>query len=246
MNEPPGQSPETQVTPDIVDTLVKTTRKRQRLTGGQILRETRPGFLELAVSAQSYAEELLEDAQRRYHPPIACSEGCDYCCHIAVNVSVPEVLVILDYIDRHFSESEKEALGERVRDRRRALLSLSGQERKLTNVRCPLLGEDGACSVYPRRPLSCRGFNSTDVEACRQRYERPDLDLSNPAFGYNLYATRGIAQGLKSALEDAEFEPVELDLIKALHLFWDDADRVVKKWRKKGAKAIKSARRFDT
>ncbi|MCA9791126.1 MAG: hypothetical protein KC910_05000, partial [Candidatus Eremiobacteraeota bacterium] len=44
-----------------VESLVETTRETERLAGGQILEETRPGFLELAVDAYSYAEELIEE-----------------------------------------------------------------------------------------------------------------------------------------------------------------------------------------
>lgn len=216
------------------------------MRGGQILEETRPGFIELAVGAHAHAKELIDEAVETHQPPLACSKGCDYCCHFPVNVSVPEVVAIIDYVERHFSPSQQQALGERIREKRRALLQLTADQRRHTNIRCPLLKEDGCCSVYRVRPLGCRGFNSTDVEACRRRFEQPDKDISNPAFGYNVFAARGVAQGVRLALKDAGLEPLQLDLIKALHLFWDDPSGVVKKWRKKGTRAIKSAVAFDS
>ncbi|MGE0491935.1 MAG: YkgJ family cysteine cluster protein [Vulcanimicrobiota bacterium] len=227
------------------ESLVETTRETERLAGGQILEETRPGFLELAVDAYAYAEELIDQAAKRYYPPLACSQGCSYCCHLPVSVSVAEVVAVLDYVQENFSADEREALRQRVAQRYQEVVELSDQERKHTNIRCPLLDEAGRCSVYPVRPLACRGFNSTDLEACRQRFEHPELDLSNPAFGYNVQAALGVAQGVQQALQDAGLEPIELDLIRALRLFWSDPQRVLKKWRKRGRRAIKAAQRSD-
>lgn len=228
-----------------VESLVETTRETERLAGGQILEQTRPGFLELAVDAYSYAEELIDEAAERYYPPLACSQGCDYCCHLPVSVSVAEVVAVLDYVQQNFSAPRREALRQRVAARYQDVVELTDEQRKHTNIRCPLLDDDGRCSVYPVRPLACRGFNSTDVEACRRRFEHPELELSNPAFGYNVQAALGVAQGVQQALQDAGLEPIELDLTRALRLFWNDPQRVLKKWRKRGRRAIKSAQRSE-
>lgn len=228
---------------ETVESLVETTRETQRKAGAKILGETRPGFVELAVSAHSYADELMERAAEWFFPPLACAEGCNYCCHIPVNVSIAEVVAIMDYVEGNFSPARRAEIKERI-DQRCSQLETVG-DRNSVNIRCPLLDDSGACSVYPVRPLACRGFNSTDLEACRLRFEQPGKSVSSPAFGYNVYAAIGVAQGVQLSLKDAGHDPVQLDLIKALEMFWDDPSGVLEEWREGGERALESAERFE-
>ena len=80
---------------------------------------------------------------------------------------------------------------------------------------CPLL-VDELCSVYEARPLVCRGYNSTDVEACRRAHANPGLLV--PTFAPLKDVTDGATVGMAQQLRDAGFSDAMVDLGTALHI----------------------------
>ena len=100
-------------------------------------------------------------------PPLACKSGCIHCCYNQVALTEGEAI----YLGMHLLETRSK---ERLQDlavRTRALVdSLQGkkwQDIGMQRHRLPcLFMEDGNCSVYPARPLACRGWNSVDVNMC--------------------------------------------------------------------------------
>jgi len=93
---------------------------------------------------------------------IHCGKGCSCCCSLVVNCTFPEALLLaggldeglLQHIDR-YTERLKGLLGgvAALQDYLRLHRRESGG--------CPLLGADGACLEYARRPLSCRALLAT-------------------------------------------------------------------------------------
>src|SRR5437016_1577560 len=56
-------------------------------------------LVEAADHGTRIAEEAVRSAgQADPPPPSACREGCDWCCHLTVGTSVPEVVRILEYL----------------------------------------------------------------------------------------------------------------------------------------------------
>src|SRR5438105_11151376 len=86
-----------------------------------------PTVLEIAESAAVLAEQAVSQAKRRSPaPPLACKEGCDWCCYLKVGTAAPEVFRIVAYLRQTLPPDDFEALCERVRvadDERRALRS---------------------------------------------------------------------------------------------------------------------------
>ena len=70
------------------------------------------------------------------------------------------------------------------------------------SVPCPLLVE-GRCSVYEVRPLICRGYNSTNVDACRKAHD--DADVLVPTFAMLKDVTDGATVGAGRRLKAAGF-----------------------------------------
>jgi Fe-S-cluster containining protein len=114
------------------------------------------------------------------------------------------------------------ATAARVENLKQEREKLRGEAWAARRLPCALLKE-GRCSVYPVRPLTCRGFNSADAAACQDhvisRYPgkvpvyEPQLNIAT----YALDGTRaGLAEvGLKSDL---------LELNAALEIALRDAN----------------------
>ena len=80
---------------------------------------------------------------------------------------------------------------------------------------CPLL-RDNRCSVYNIRPLTCRGYNSTSVEACKAAHVSPDVMV--PLFALLKDVTDGATVGTATALRAMGFNDALVDLGTALHI----------------------------
>ena len=134
-------------------------------------------------------------ALRVAHVPVACGNGCAYCCNTWVSVIAPEAI----HIARALRE-RKEA----VQTALQAALAMSRgkslPERLAMVVPCPLL-EDRSCSVYRVRPLTCRTAASRDAVVCEEVYiKASDEELPVPdshrhmRLGYSLAVSGALRQ----------------------------------------------------
>jgi len=121
----------------------------------------------LGQTATSDAEEACSEALARR--PLACREGCDYCCHMRVVVTEVEAVALASYILGSLTKSELRTLSERITATAARTRGMTDEEWGAARVPCPLL-VDGRCSAYAARPLECRGYNSEDAEACHRAY----------------------------------------------------------------------------
>lgn len=93
--------------------------------------------------------------------PIDCCPGCSACCHLTVEATIPEAILVA------------QALADPAHPRRPAVLAaaeafagLDTAQRLRTGRPCPLLQADKSCAVYDRRPLACRGFMAPEAGRC--------------------------------------------------------------------------------
>jgi Fe-S-cluster containining protein len=127
---------------------------------------------DIAATAHRLFERSLAAAPAKV--PVACKQGCAWCCYNAVSATVPEILLVA-----------QAAATERMLDRPSvqnliaAAAGLSGPDRMGRKIACPMLEADG-CAVYAQRPTMCRVANSTDVEACIDEYEGRNLTADIP------------------------------------------------------------------
>jgi Fe-S-cluster containining protein len=112
---------------------------------------------------------------------LPCKPGCDACCHESVFVSAPELLLLLEALlrrpeaERRRVTAEMLALAERFEDELEQLEQFpAGPERDevaaRVRFRCPLLGPDGACTVYAARELNARSFGASWDGASGEAY----------------------------------------------------------------------------
>ncbi|MCK9532174.1 MAG: YkgJ family cysteine cluster protein [Gammaproteobacteria bacterium] len=109
----------------------------------------------------------------------ACRHGCAYCCYYKVEARALEVLVIHEFVRRHFSQEQLQHAIDQATHNVEEAKNLSHVEHLATNQRCPFLVE-GGCSIYPVRPAKCRNFHASDVDGCKASYDEPtNLNIPN-------------------------------------------------------------------
>src|SRR5438132_4698333 len=114
-----------------------------------------PTVLEIAESAAVLAEEAVSQAKRRSPPPpLACKEGCDWCCYLRVGTAAPEVFRIVSYLRQTLSPGELQATRERIVQLDEQRRQLRASKRADARLPCALL-VDHRCLAYPVRPLTC-------------------------------------------------------------------------------------------
>ena len=146
-------------------------------------------------------DQLIEQLNADQNPPldVACQAGCSWCCHLKVEVTQFEVFRIAAFLIETLSEKELEDITKKVisTDFLRRSEEVSEAEH---SVPCALLS-DGQCTIYPVRPLKCRGGNSTDADTCKAYFETGEdglLSISAP----QLLSANSVQDGLAAGTSD--------------------------------------------
>jgi Fe-S-cluster containining protein len=205
-------------------------RRAQRLQTARILRGERTPLqvIEVAEQASTLADQSIQAALAQQPPrqPLACAEGCAWCCYKTVGCAVPEVLRIVCYLQQQLSPVELAATRDRIVQRDEERRALRQDRWAAKRVACPLLVNQ-RCSVYPVRPLTCRGFNSTDARQCERSFkEREPVQVPTHAPSHRL-ATFVLA-GMRAGLGEVRLQDDLLELTAALRValtFPDAVDR---------------------
>jgi Fe-S-cluster containining protein len=179
------------------------------------------------IQACRVVQEMAETALVRFRGDatlIACGPGCAHCCVVYVAVLRPEAATIVAYLERKLSASEFLALQQKVDALYAAIRWLDEEERIRWRQPCALLDEDGTCSVYPVRPLLCRGMTSIDPETCRQAIELLPLGDAPPVT-VNLFQSFLFNQAfiaLARAMENAGLENRSMEMTAAIKALLDE------------------------
>ncbi|NUO48861.1 MAG: YkgJ family cysteine cluster protein [Polyangiaceae bacterium] len=187
------------------------------------------GPVEIAGRCSAWLTEATELAMQQFPPvrPIGCKSGCAYCCHLKVVATVPEVLCIIDHVQRTLSPEGLASFRARVSEANAAVGNVTADERARRQVPCPLL--DGShCVAYENRPLHCAGANSFDPASCEDAFRRPDEDVAISHYPAQRLAAGSASVGLSRALFTIGLDGRVVELVAALHLALTDpsaADR---------------------
>lgn len=167
----------------------------------------------------------------------SCKKGCCHCCRHHILTDIAEVHTLAQYVKREFSEDQISEL--RIRTHQwhawdnsrpgRTPLARVNEQVDLSNyVRtCPLLVE-GACSVYPVRPVVCRAhLVSSHPQLCLAVHTR-DSTAADPAVLKSvMVATSPFSQVIKDHIEHKGLNFPESQMLLphglALEMGWDFA-----------------------
>jgi Fe-S-cluster containining protein len=173
-------------------------------------------IISAATEITRYADEVLAIIRNKYSPPLHCREGCSYCCSKpGVLATIPELVQILNHVESTF---EPDAIADLYKRACRYVDQLAGRhfnDPVSESIPCPLL-VDNCCSVYDIRPLTCRGYNSMSVDACKAAHENRDVFI--PIFSLLKDVTDGTTVGAVQALKTLSFNDSLFDLGTALKI----------------------------
>jgi Fe-S-cluster containining protein len=155
-------------------------------------------------------------------PPLACARGCATCCTLRVGATAPEVLLVARFLcavtPRLLERGIDLVAGLRKADAQTAGLAESARVR--LRQRCPFIAQ-GACVIYPVRPLACRGHASHDVKACVEAAAGRALQVP---YSEGHRRVRSLVQNaMQSSLRDAGLAWGVYELNRALLMAMDDA-----------------------
>lgn len=199
-------------------------RRAARLRAAECLRGSRTPLtvIDLASASAALAEEATAAAEKVQPPPaLACREGCDWCCHLTVGTSAPEVLRIAAFLRQTLSAEDLSSLVERARrlaDERRRLRP---DQRTRAHLPCALLVEH-RCQAHAVRPLTCRGANSQDARRCQAALG--SAKFSVPAYAPQQRLATFVLDGLRSGLTESGLSGDLLELTAALRIALETPD----------------------
>lgn len=196
---------------------------------------TPQGLLALVANAVETMEAVWADL-RDEAPEYACKKGCSFCCHQSVMVTAPEAIQAAKFLHDNLTETEVARLRDIVAARARQGDGLDNHERMDRRIPCAFLIND-ICTIYPVRPLQCRGGFSEDADYCRSLLENREETQKAVADGAiegkylllpkMLYDSAQV--GMAGALGKDGLNAMPLDLNAALAIALGDPN-VAEKW----------------
>lgn len=195
-------------------------RRRQRLKTAARLASGRTPLqvVSIAEEAVEVAEDAIRAAIARQPPrrPPACREGCAFCCHQTVGTAAPEVLRIAAHLRHALSGDQMRITQERVHERAEQKRATRPDRRAAAGLPCPLLVEN-RCIAYAVRPLTCRGFNSSDAAQCERSLQTGNA-AGVPSYVPQRLLCTYVLDGMRAGLAESLLDGELLELTAALDI----------------------------
>jgi Fe-S-cluster containining protein len=126
----------------------------------EVLRE-KSGSLEMYYNElHQFADNMIESSNIKQF--IQCGrQQCSFCCHDKIMGPLSEIVYISNLVKKKGIKVNKSVI-----QTEENWNTLTFKEKA-----CPLLDEDGRCSIYENRPLICRAHNISlgeDIEKCKR------------------------------------------------------------------------------
>ncbi len=182
----------------------------------------------VASAAKSGDNSMLKILNQLDRKP-DCQKGCSYCCHVFVEVTIPEVLAVAHYIRENFTRQEHEVVLQSIDAAIKETEGMSREKRYDARVPCPLL-RDGSCSVYDARPLPCRSYHSFDVETCKRDFAQPSARDTVDFDRIAIMVGASIASGICVALTSERLDGRTIELARGLKIALEDPS-LLSTWR---------------
>ncbi|MDX2200198.1 MAG: YkgJ family cysteine cluster protein [Phycisphaerae bacterium] len=196
--------------------LVRRLTDEQREVTRRAL-STRPRglpVLQIAPDAAQRADAAIDASPDRARQ--ACRAGCSACCHLAVAITIPEAIWIATRLRSERTPQHFDGAVARIADHARRVGALTIEARARARVPCALLGDDGACTIHPFRPLGCRGYTSFSKELCDAALAADEPGHDGPLDATAWAAAGAIGDGLKAALREADLDDQHYEFHSAL------------------------------
>lgn len=179
-----------------------------------------------------YAEEVNREPKNGLS--IECKPGCWYCCMMPVAATAFEAAMAFVAIQK-LPEEDRQRIFQRLEEHvllQRDAIENSPIKRADFSRQCPLLANDGRCSIYDSRPLTCRGVLSTDAERCRRAFVEGDDGNPNEPFQVMSNVINAAIPQLMIALNEGNLDHYpNYELASSIYALWKD-DTLFDRWEK--------------
>ncbi|WP_163336066.1 YkgJ family cysteine cluster protein [Desulfopila sp. IMCC35008] len=147
----------------------------------------------------------------------ACGAGCSWCCHLMVETSIPELLVIHEAFSAQVPPEMMIALTTRLEKLAHAGELCDEDTWSLNQLPCPFIDEANGCLIYAVRPFACRAHHSLEMESCRRGYDEkaPVLIPSFPLYRRN---TELYSRVFINVMEEKGFASFSVGFIKGISM----------------------------
>ena len=109
---------------------------------------------------------------------VACAPGCDYCCHLRVDVFAHEAVALLEFLRTRASPDHAALIEARIRVNAARVDALSVEQHRAAGIACAFL-RDGLCSAHDVRPAACAAYHSLSRARCEHAFRHP-ADIGTP------------------------------------------------------------------
>jgi Fe-S-cluster containining protein len=188
------------------------------------------GLLELGRDAQRFMDDLCDQLTvlaSAPAPALACRAGCAWCCYLLVSVAPPEALLIAETLRTTLDPAALDEVTARVVELDRVSRGLAAQERFNLRRPCALL-VDNRCSIYPVRPILCRGWTSYDAAQCEQALRQAEDNLAVDNNAQIRQAAAEVEQQLLATSREMGLPTEQLELTAALRIALETPDAAVR------------------
>jgi Fe-S-cluster containining protein len=103
---------------------------------------------------------------------IACQPGCNFCCHLRVEVFPHEAVALLQQLRAGMSPAAAAAIEGRVLANARRIDGFTPEQHRTAGIACAFL-VDGRCSAHEARPSACAAYHSLSRERCEDSFRNP-------------------------------------------------------------------------
>ena len=147
----------------------------------KIQREKSPTtFLKSLSFCYSNVDLLIEDLKEKKEIlNIQCHPGCAWCCCLPVAARAYEIVVIAEYLKKHWSSFALLQLKNRMKSYLKKTQKSSSQSIQ-DLISCPFLVQN-YCTIYFVRPINCQAHNSCCQHTCHAAFHgKPEIIEFNP------------------------------------------------------------------
>ncbi len=165
----------------------------------------------------------------RENKPINCEKGCSWCCYQPVYLTTQEAILIFQYMQQSTDVSFQNSIKANVKAKYKKTKGLPEEKKQLIRHACPFLLQ-GACSVYPVRPMACRIYLSSDKNSCKTKYDNPGNKNNLPAlYDFMLRAGQYMNEGFVGFLKGNGKKMEEYTVEEFMYILFNDK-QFAQKW----------------
>lgn len=159
--------------------------------------------------------QIVSAVLKKEQNHIDCKESCSYCCYFKVEVKAIEIIAIVNFVEKRFSQETINTLLDKAQKNISEFENIDYKTQVATNQACPFL-ENNSCSIYEVRPSKCRNNHATDVNLCKACYDTPTDNSIPSSYHKPLHLVlSGLTRGFEAAFKNVKYDMTSYDINNA-------------------------------